>query len=256
MIRPLSLAVDAEQNIYVGYNGSVRRITLGGTIVTIAGGGTTLGDGGPATFANLTDINGIAVDASGALYLADTSHNLIRKITPDGLIATIAGTGVAGNDGDGGLATAAQLNAPSNIALDNAGNLYIADTQNSRVRVIRPDGTIVAFAGTGVAGASGDGSLAVEAQLVNPIGIALNQTGAVYISDAAGVVRAVTPDGLIHTVAGIGAGPSNEGFSGDGDAALNAEFNNPGALVSDSTGKLYVIDRLNERVRMLQPLSH
>ena len=177
MTRPLSIAIDSQQSIYVGYNGKVRQITLGGTITTIAGGGSTLGDGGPAISANLTDLNGIAVDPTGVIYLADTSHNLIRKVTPDGIITTIAGTGVAGSSGDGGPAIAAQLNAPSNLAQDSAGNLYFADTQNSRVRVIKRDGTIAAFAGTGAGGA-----------LVNPVGVAVDNAGNVFISDAAGVV--------------------------------------------------------------------
>jgi sugar lactone lactonase YvrE len=256
MTRPLSLAVDAAQNIYVGYNGSVRQITLGGLITTIAGGGSTLGDGGPATSANLTDVNGIAVDSAGNIYLADTEHNLIRKVTPNGLITTLAGTGVAGNDGDGGLAIAAQLNGPTNLALDSAGNLYVADTGNSRVRMIKPDGAIAAFAGTGTAGASGDGGPAISAQLGLPVGIAVDAAGAVYIGDAAGLVRVVTRHGVIHTIAGIGSDLSNAGFSGDGATALNAAFNSPGSLVLDTTGNLYVLDRQNERVRMLTPMSH
>ena len=135
----------------------------------------------------------------------------------ESLITTIAGGAAALRDG--GPAIAAQLHAPTNLALDSAGNLYVADTQNSRVRIIKPDGAIAAFAGTGTGGA-----------LVNPAGMAVDKAGTVYIGDAAGVVWAVTPDGGIHTIAGAGADPSNAGFSGDSGPAQNAEFNDPGSL--------------------------
>jgi len=251
MQHPLSLAIDSAQNIYVGYNGSIRQISLGGIITTIAGGGSALGDGGPAILANLTDVNGLVVDAAGNLYLSDSDRNLIRKISPNGIITTIAGTGVAGNDGDGGPAIAAQLDGPANLALDGAGNLYFADTKNHRVRMIQPDGTIVAFAGNGTAGSAGDGGAALVAQLSNPVGVAVDKNGTVYISDAAGQVRAVTSNGVIQSIAGLGIDPAYAGFSGDGGSALSAEFNNPGSLMVDATGKVYVVDRQNERIRLI-----
>jgi sugar lactone lactonase YvrE len=205
----------------------------------------------------LESINGIAVDAAGAIYIADTDHHVIRKITPDGVINTIAGTGTAGDSGDGGPAIAAQLNGPTNLALDSAGNLYIADTNNSRVRKVRTDGTTVMFAGNGKVGESGDGSPAIAAQMANPTGIAVDNAGVVYISDAAsGLVRTVTADGVIHTIAGAGADPSNAGFAGDGGAALSAQFNGVGSLAVDSTGKVYLLDQGNERVRVLSPMAH
>jgi sugar lactone lactonase YvrE len=253
MQHPLSLAIDSAQNIYVGYNGSIRQISLGGIITTIAGGGSALGDGGPAILANLTDVNGLVVDAAGNLYLSDSDRNLIRKISPNGIITTIAGTGVAGNDGDGGPAIAAQLDGPANLALDGAGNLYFADTKNHRVRMIQPDGTIVAFAGNGTAGSAGDGGAALVAQLSNPVGVAVDKNGTVYISDAAGQVRAVTSNGVIQSIAGLGIDPAYAGFSGDGGSALSAEFNNPGSLMVDATGKVYVVDRQNERIRLIVP---
>jgi sugar lactone lactonase YvrE len=245
--RPHSLAVDSQQNIYAGFNGVVRRISLGGIITTVAGGQGSL--------AGLGNINGIAVDAAGVVYLADTDNNVIRKVTPDGVITTIAGTGVAGNDGDGGAALLAQLNAPANLALDNAGNLYFADTQNSRVRVIKTDGTIATFAGNGKTGVTGDGGAATAAELSSPIGVAVDKAGNVFIGDAVGVVREVTVDGVIHTIAGAGADPSNAGFSGDGGPALSAQFNGLGSVVLDPTGNVYLVDRQNERVRVLTPIS-
>jgi sugar lactone lactonase YvrE len=253
MFHPLSVATDAAQNIYVGYNGSIRQITPGGIITTIAGGGSALGDGGPAIAASLTHVNGIVVDATGILYFSDSDHNLIRRVTPDGIITTIAGTGDAGNAGDGGPAIAAQLNAPGNLALDAAGNLYFADTQNHRVRMIQPDGTIMAFAGNGTAGSSGDGGPAIAAQLANPVGIAVDQAGTLYIGDAAGQVRAVTAGGIIQSIAGLGTDPADAGFNGDGGSALNAEFNNPGPLLVDPAGNVYVVDQQNERIRKLVP---
>ncbi len=170
MTRPLALAIDTAQNLYLGFNGRVRLITAGGIISTIAGGGTSMMDGVPARYTSLGKINGIAVDASGVIYLADTDNNMIRKITTDGLIHTIAGTGAAGNSGDGLQAIAAQLNGPTNLALDSIGNVYFSDTGNSRVRMIRTDGTMVTFAGTGQVGETGDGGLATAARLASPDG--------------------------------------------------------------------------------------
>lgn len=257
MTRPLAVATDTAQNIYLGFDGYVRLITPGGIIRTIAGGGTVLDSGISASSASLGKVNGIAVDASGNIYLSDTDHHVIRKITPDGVIRTVAGTGTAGQSGDGSAAISAQLNSPTGLAFDSAGNLYIADTNNSRIREIRTDGTIVTFAGTGKVGESGDGGPALIAQLANPTGIVVDKAGTVYISDSvSGMVRTVTSDGVIHSIAGAGADPSYAGFSGDGGLALSAQFNGIGGLAVDGSGRVYAVDQQNERIRMLTPMTH
>lgn len=147
-----AVATDSAQNLYVGFDGVVRMITPGGIITTLVGGSAGLGQ-----------IGGIAVSAPGTIYLADTSNNRIHQLAPDGSLTTIAGTGVTGNSGDGLPAIAAQLNGPTGLALDSAGNLYITDTGNSRVRMIRPDGIMATYAGTGESG-----SLATVVRLYRP----------------------------------------------------------------------------------------
>ena len=252
MTKPLVVATDSAQNIYLGFNGALRRISAGGIITTIAGRGTLLDDGIPATNARLGKVQGIVVDASGVIYFSDTDHNLIRKITPDGIITTVAGTGEVGDSGDGLPAFKAVLNGPTNLALDSAGNLYFADTGNNRVRKIKADGTMATFAGNGQMGESGDAAAAVAAMLSTPVGLAVDKSGTVYIGDVgSGMIRAVTPDGLIHTI----AGSSNRGFAGDGAAALTAQFNGPASLAIDAAGHVYVLDQNNERVRMLTPMA-
>src|SRR5439155_1308492 len=142
---------------------------------TYAGSGTRgfSGDGGPATAAQLTAPVGVALDPAGNLYIADRDNQRIRKVTPGGTISTYAGTGTWGFSGDGGPATAAQLNTPAGVALDSAGNLYIADQANHRIRKVTPGGTISTYAGSGTRGFSGDGGPATAAQLNTPAGVAL-----------------------------------------------------------------------------------
>src|SRR5262249_26457853 len=159
----------------------------------------------------------VAVDPSGALYITDTGNHRIRKVGRDGIVTTFAGSGQVGGGGDGGPATNATMNAPSGIALDSAGNVYIADTNNHRVRKVSPAGGSSGVAGTGVEGFGGDGGPAVGAQLDTPVGLATDAAGALYIADAGNNrVRKVNPTtGVITTVAGGGFG-----FGGDGGAAI------------------------------------
>ncbi|MFZ0932686.1 MAG: hypothetical protein WA015_00105, partial [Bryobacteraceae bacterium] len=174
------------------------------TIQTVAGS-SFMGDGGPATAAQIGSIQGVALDAKGNLYLSDTDNNRVRKVDATGIITTFAGTGTAGFSGDGGPATAAQLNLPYGLAVDAAGYVYIADLGSDRVRRVGPDGTIVTIAGTGVKGYSGDGGPANAAQLFTPRNVAVDATGNLYIAEFEGHrVRQVTPAGAIATVAGTG----------------------------------------------------
>ena len=169
-------------------------------------GSAFLGDGGPATAAQIGIIQGVAADRLGNLYLADTSHNRVRKISTTGTITTVAGTGTAGFGGDGGPATNAQLNLPYGVAVDLAGDVYIADLNNNRVRRVGTDGNITTYAGSGGEGSSGDGGPATQAQMLEPRNVAVDSAGNLYISEFGGHrVRKVASDGTISTAAGTGS---------------------------------------------------
>ncbi len=203
-LSPTGVAVDAHGNLYVAVLTGIRKVTPDGAISTIAGSGASgyTGDGGPAITAQLNLPHGVAVDAAGNLYIADTSDNEIRQVTPAGTITTVAGIGTAGYSGDGGPATGAQLSSPGSVALDAAGNLYIGDTGNNRIRRVAADGTIATVAGTGTAGYTGDGGPATSAQLRSPAGVALDAQGNLYIADALNsAIRKVAADGTITTLA-------------------------------------------------------
>jgi uncharacterized protein (TIGR03437 family) len=216
-------------------------------IETVAGS-AGIGDGGPATMAQIGAIQGIAVDRFGNLYLSDTDHHRVRRVSAAGGIATIAGTGTPGFGGDGGPAAAAQLNLPYGLAVDPTGSVYIADLGNHRVRRIDPNGGIATVAGTGVKGSSGDGGLAAAAQLATPRNVVVDAAGNLYISEFEGHrIRRVSPDGRISTTAGTGL----PGFLGDGGSAASAQLNSPAGLAVDSFGALYVADSQNNRVRKI-----
>ncbi|WP_322754609.1 protein kinase domain-containing protein [Frankia sp. Cas3] len=223
-------------------------------ITTVAGTGTGgfTGDGGPATHAQLANPDGVAVDNTGTLYIADQDNNRVRRVGTDGTITTLAGTGTAGYAGDGGPATHAQLANPHGVAVDSTGTLYIADEGNQRVRRVGTDGTITTVAGTGTEGFTGDGGPATHAQLAYPEGVAVDRTGTLYITDQGNQrVRRVGTDGTITTVAGTGtAGYAvYAGYAGDGGPATHAQLANPHGVAVDSTGTLYIADLSNNRVR-------
>ncbi|EGX58200.1 hypothetical protein SZN_18986 [Streptomyces zinciresistens K42] len=252
MNRPYGIAVDSTGTVYVAdFSGHrVRRITTDGRITTVAGTGAAgfRGDGGPAVAAQLNGPREVAVDGAGAVYIADSNNHRIRKVTPDGKISTVAGTGAGGFRGDGGPATAAQLNLPLGVTVDGAGVLHVADYYNHRIRRITADGVISTVAGTGAAGFRGDGGPAATAQLNGPHGVALNAAGDLCIADLQNHrVRKVTADGVISTVAGTGAA----GFGGDGGPAAAARLNSPVGVALDSAGTLYICDYGNHRVRKM-----
>ncbi|MEU5282089.1 RICIN domain-containing protein [Streptomyces asoensis] len=249
---PREVAVDREGVVYIAdsNNHRVRKVTPDGKISTVAGTGAAgfRGDGGPAAAAHLNLPLGVVVDGEGAVYIADYHNHRVRKVTPDGLISTAAGNGAAGSKGDGGPAISAQLNGLHGLAVGGAGDLYIADYKNNRVRRVAADGTISTLAGTGVAGFGGDGGPAASAQLNAPVGVAVDSEGAVYIADYSNHrVRRVTPDGKISTVAGTGAA----GFGGDSGPAASAQLNGPRKVAVDCVDSLYVTDHLNNRVRKI-----
>jgi sugar lactone lactonase YvrE len=240
---PAGVAVDSSGDIYIATyaDNRIRMVNAKGTISTIAGnsGYGFAGDGGPATSAQLSSPHGIGLDSSANVYLADRWNNRIRKIA-GGNISTIAGSGQGNYGGDGGAATSAQMSLPNGVAVDNAGNVYVSDLLNNRVRIVSPTGIINTYAGSGVAGFGGDGGSALSALLNQPAGLAVDSSGNLYIADSNNaVVRKVTPQGIITTIAGTGG---TEGYSGDGGPANKATLMAPIGVAVDSSGNLYIAD--------------
>ncbi len=263
LFHPESVAVDAAANLFIGdrLNNRIRKVTPDGVIKTVAGKNMSSsgGDGGPATRARLSNPTGVAVDTAGNLFIADAENNRIRKVTPGGVISTVAGNGNRGFSGDGGPATSAQLYRPRGVAVDSAGNLFIADGWNYRVRKVTPDGVISTVAGNGRPGFSGDGGPATSAQLGRPNGVVADTAGNLFITASSSVggtlswfadrIRKVTPGGVISTVAGNG----NPGFSGDGGPATSARLFIPEGIALDAEGNLFIADTGNHRVRKVTP---
>ena len=229
--------------------GCARQPTLG-TITTIAGSGDSgyLGDGGPAILALLSNPQSIAIDANGNLYIADEGNNVIRAISPEGVITTVAGTGKAGFGGDGGPATEAQV-MPYSVAIDHDGRLIVVEHAAHRIRRIDNAGIIMTIAGTRLPGHSGDGGPATLAELNEPHHVAFDSSGAMYISDHGNRIRKVDANGIITTVAGTGT----EGFSGDGGPAIDAQLNAPMGMAIDADGNLFIADAQNRRIRRVDP---
>lgn len=222
-------------------------LTPSATVQVVAGSGVRgmIGDGGPAKAAQLAAPRGAAYDTAGNLYIADAGNSVVRKVSPDGTISTFAGTGVQGFAGDGGAASKAELDSPSGVAFAPDGSLYIADTGNRRIRVIRADGTIATFAGSGAAGSSGDAGPAVGAKFRRPVAVAVSAAGVVFVADADDFrVRMITPSGMIQAYAGTG----KQGSKGVGGKAVDAELDDPTSLAIDATGRLLIGDRRNRRV--------
>ena len=245
------MAADTVGNVYFGSLHSVFKVDANGTLTRFAGNGRAgnSGDGGPATAAQLNFPMGIAIDGANNVFVADRDASVVRKIAANGIITTVAGTGKPGFAGDGGPAASAQLNGPFGLALDAAGNLYIADTGNQVVRKVSTDGTISTVAGTGTAGYMGDGGAARSAWLNGPEGVAVDGAGNLYIADTFnGRIRRVAGDGTISTVAGVG---STGIFSGDGGPATGAGISLPPDVAADRAGNLYIADFGNSRIRQV-----
>jgi uncharacterized protein (TIGR03437 family) len=259
-LGPSGIALDSSGNLYVTDAARIRKIQAATGIITTAAGNLTSqaggfpegysGDGGPATSAKVNNPEGIAVDSSGNLYIADTYNNVIRKVTAaTGIITTVVG-GAAGYTGDNGPATSAGLKLPTGVALDSAGNLYIADQGNNAIRkVTAGTGIITTVAGNGLQGFSGDGGPAARAQLNQPTCVALDSTGNLYIADQGNnAVRRVTVStGVITTIAGNGT----LGLTGDGGPGSAAELAHPFGVTTGPGGRVYVADTLNNRIRVL-----
>jgi uncharacterized protein (TIGR03437 family) len=251
-LQPSGVAVDSAGNLYIADSNNCRvRKVSNGVITTVAGDGTPGfgGDNGPATSAWLFYPGGLAVDSAGNLYIADSANFRIRRIS-NGVITTVAGNGTQGFSGDNGPATSAQLNGPSGVAVDSAGNLYIADYLNNRVRKVS-NGVITTVAGNGTQGFSGDNGPATSAQLQYPGGIAVDSAGSLYIADTYNNRVRKVSNGVITTVAGNGT----QGYSGDNGPATSAELYYPYGVAVDSAGNVYIVDVGNNRIRLLTPQS-
>ncbi len=257
---PYSVATDQHGNVYIaedvtfsglGTGGAyVRKVNSAGVISTIAGNGTTgySGDGGPAINAGFQHISDLVVDLNGNIYIADNLDNRIRKIDVTGTISTFAGTGIATFGGDGGHADSAGLNHPFGLAVDAGGNVYICDVQNSCVRKVNTSGIISTIAGTGTAGYSGDGGQATSAKMNEPVGVATDASGNLYIADAfLKNIRKVSTTGIISTLAGNGS----IGYSGDGGPAKECEFAAPYGVFADAAGNVYIADVGNNVIRYI-----
>ncbi|GHC84167.1 NHL repeat-containing protein [Streptomyces flavofungini] len=248
--NPEGVAVDKNGNLYIAdrNNHHVRKVTPNGIITTVAGTGEAgyISDGGPAVATRLNQPVDVAIDGEGNLYIADIYNNRVRKVSPSGIITTVAGNGEAGYVSDGGPAIATRLHHPHGVALDREGNLYISEWSGHRVRKVNRSGIITTVAGNGTAGYVSDGGPAIATRLQHPDGLAFDREGNLYIAEYSNHrVRKVTPNGIITTVAGNGTA----GFVSDGGPAIATRLNGPRRVAVDEAGNLYVSDQENHRVR-------
>ena len=255
LYNPTGVAMDRIGNLIISDNGNqrIRKVTTNGIINTVAGTGYVgyFGDGASATNAKLYYPYGIVVDGNGNLFIADKGNNRIRKVTTNGIIITIAGNGTNGYVGDGGTATNAELNQPTGVAVDGIGNVFIADSNNSRIREVATNGIISTIAGNGYLGYCGDGGSAKNAEMWNPSGIASDGIGNLFIADSGNnVIRKISTNGIISTVAGNGT----NGYSGDGGPSTSAELT-PNGVSIDSGGNLFIADWRNSRIRKVTHFS-
>jgi len=244
--HPLGVAVDGSGNVYVGdYNNHrIRKITLGGVVSTVAGVGEAGKARGVGTKASFNEPVGLAVDEGGNVYVADRNNHAIRKITPDGIVDTLAGSGNPDfADGEG---LAASFNTPHGVAVDESGNVYVADAGNNRIRKITASGNVTTLAGSGIVG-NADG-LGEEASFNLPNSVAIDGSGNVYVADRFNHrIRKISPNGAVTTLAGSGIEGNADGLRKE------ASFNQPSGIAIDGIGNVYVADYLNHRIRKIAP---
>ncbi|MCP4263323.1 MAG: hypothetical protein GY774_38325, partial [Planctomycetes bacterium] len=247
---PYGVAVDSIGNVYIADTGNqrIRKVDTSGIITTVAGNGQYgySGDGGPASEAELYEPIGMSVDSIGNIYVSDSGNHRIRKVDTSGIITTVAGSGQYGYSGDDGPATEAELYWPRDVAVDSIGNIYIADTDNGRIRKVDTSGIITTVAGNGQSIYSGDDGPATEAGLGSPHGVAVDSTGNIFIADLFTGIRKVDTSGIITTVAGNG----QIGFSGgDGGPATEAQLFFPNRVAVDSIGDIYITEGPVSKIR-------
>jgi len=257
--QPNNITFDATGNWYIAdiFNSRIRKVDTNGVITTVAGNGMTFGsyrgtysgDGGAATNAGLFCPANVAFDAIGNMYIADLFNNRVRKVDTNGIITTVAGNGNAVYSGDGGMATNASLDYLQGVASDEAGNIYIADTRNYRIRKMDTNGIINTVAGRNAPSFAGDGGTATNAYLASPWFTALDSIGEIYIADRDNHrIRKVDTKGIITTVAGNGSTI----FGGDGGIATKASLNIPACVAFDSVGNLHIADWGHNRIRQVR----
>ena len=245
------LKVDSVGNLFIASGAYAYKLTPAGVLTVVAGNGSfsspAAGDGGPATSASFNGIYALALDSAGNLYICDSYNHRIRKVTTDGIVNTIAGGNAKGYAGDNGPATGALFNFPRNITLDAAGNIYINDYYNDRVRKIGLDGKIVTVAGSGVCCDAPEGGIGTSVYLVTGP-VTTDPSGNVYIYDyLTSKIKKLSSGGILTSFAGDG----NEGFAGDGLPAFSARFSNVTGMATDGANNLYIADSNNERIRMV-----
>ena len=243
---PAGVAVDTSGNIFVAdtSNHKIRKITPGGVVTTFAGSGTQGATDGAGATARFNSPMGVAADTDGNLYVADTDSNKIRKITSAGVVSTMAGSGSVGNSN--GNSTSASFNSPRGITVDAAGNIFVADTSNHRIRKVTQAGVVSNFAGSGIQGST-DGSGSV-ANFSSPQSVAVDGSGNVYVADSYNhKIRKVTSAGVVSTLAGAATSGSADGIG------TSAGFANPTGVTVDPSGNVFVADHYNNKIRKITP---
>jgi len=248
---PFGVAVDGSGNVYVAdsYNDVIRKITPDGAVTTLAGAvGQYASADGTGSSARFAAPIGIAVDGSGMVYVGDTYNDTIRKITPDGVVTTLAGS--AGNAGSvDGTGTAALFHSPAGVAVDGSGNVYVADANNSTIRKITPFGAVTTFAGSAGNTGNGDGTGSL-ARFYTPKAVAVDGTGNIYVADTGNnTIRLITPTGVVTTFAGSGA------FGNFDGASSAAGFTAPTGVAVDGSGNVYVADNGDHSLRKISPVA-
>lgn len=243
--EPTGVAVDAARNVYIAERGGNRisEITTRGILNVVAGTGLAGSADGPATAASFNSPSGLALDKDGNIYVADTANHLVRKITPQGAVTTLAGSGTPGSAN--GLGKAASFNRPTGVAVDASGNVYVADEGNHQIREISPQGAVTTLAGTGVKG--WDDGPATLATFSRPFGVAVDFYGNVFVADTGNnVIREITPEGVVSTLAGTGVKGSSNG------KGREAGFKYPQGIAVDPNGNLYIADTGNSMIREIR----